>query len=724
MLRDRSKWWTIGLVAGLTLLSGILDGNKTAEAGVPEGLAYLERTQAADGGWGSDPALRFRDTAVVVEALRRNGRMGTPYGRGLNFLGGAGAENNDFAARHSLVRALNGDLPGLATFWAARQPASYDPSEVNYPEGGWGIAAGYQTDSLDTSLVLQAFAAGGFATGITARGETLSAGQERVYLVTTPADATSLQVYFPALSIQGGAGNLNLWLVGPGGRLPTSGWYQVTMPNTALTWNSGSNPPFAPGVIEVHVRNDAASSGPATFDIQISFVAGGIDSSDLAAPVDYLRLARNPGAGWGLLSGSPTDLSVSLQALLALQQFRKAFDTGADLTAGITWLKTQSNGDGGFGTGPGSTAFETALAYIVLATDNPASPQAVAARNWLVSRQSGDGSWAGDPYQTALALMALPWNSPDTDGDLVRDSGDNCAALANPDQGDLDGDGTGDACDEDIDGDGIANLGTPLPSRTPFTVRDITAMTGTLPAQPSNAYINFQALGSPSTNLGWWNATSRAWIDRYVAPSRLLLGLYIDSNGCGCITLTAGSTLTAATDNGTITIYLPTKPIGWQGWLYVATDGSTYYDSSLTTLAQGPPAPPGDNCPLAWNPGQWDRDSDGTGDACDPNDGEVNLLWSRPGHGTFAWEPETGALSYNIYRGSIAQLSATFFGTCLQSATRRDADLDGYPDATDEQAPSPGQGFFYLVTAEMGFGEGSLGRSSNGTPRPNNSPCL
>lgn len=52
--------------------------------------------------------------------------------------------------------------------------------------------------------------------------------------------------------------------------------------------------------------------------------------------------------------------------------------------------------------------------------------------------------------QTEVAL-------PDGDGDGVYDAADNCPALHNPQQPDLDGDGLGDDCDPDIDGDGAAN---------------------------------------------------------------------------------------------------------------------------------------------------------------------------------------------------------------------------------------------------------------------------
>lgn len=45
----------------------------------------------------------------------------------------------------------------------------------------------------------------------------------------------------------------------------------------------------------------------------------------------------------------------------------------------------------------------------------------------------------------------------DADGDGAADAKDNCPVVANADQADMDGDNIGDACDPDIDGDGIPN---------------------------------------------------------------------------------------------------------------------------------------------------------------------------------------------------------------------------------------------------------------------------
>lgn len=46
---------------------------------------------------------------------------------------------------------------------------------------------------------------------------------------------------------------------------------------------------------------------------------------------------------------------------------------------------------------------------------------------------------------------------PDADGDLVPDTEDNCPDIANTDQSDIDEDGLGDVCDDDMDGDGVLN---------------------------------------------------------------------------------------------------------------------------------------------------------------------------------------------------------------------------------------------------------------------------
>ena len=59
-----------------------------------------------------------------------------------------------------------------------------------------------------------------------------------------------------------------------------------------------------------------------------------------------------------------------------------------------------------------------------------------------------DDRYGNDPNRTGI----------DSDGDGIDDHRDTCPTQWNPtSQADLDGDGKGDACDDDRDGDGVAN---------------------------------------------------------------------------------------------------------------------------------------------------------------------------------------------------------------------------------------------------------------------------
>lgn len=69
-------------------------------------------------------------------------------------------------------------------------------------------------------------------------------------------------------------------------------------------------------------------------------------------------------------------------------------------------------------------------------------------------------------YDPAQNLASQPGGAPagcnkDTDGDGVSDSYDNCKFVPNPDQSDINRNGIGDACDPDMDGDGVMNFNDP-----------------------------------------------------------------------------------------------------------------------------------------------------------------------------------------------------------------------------------------------------------------------
>ena len=72
---------------------------------------------------------------------------------------------------------------------------------------------------------------------------------------------------------------------------------------------------------------------------------------------------------------------------------------------------------------------------------------------WLLTSTAKDVYTAGFDYRTGNGRMSL-----DADGDGFNHDSDNCPLVSNATQADLDGDGTGDACDNDIDGDGLTNV--------------------------------------------------------------------------------------------------------------------------------------------------------------------------------------------------------------------------------------------------------------------------
>ena len=139
-------------------------------------------------------------------------------------------------------------------------------------------------------------------------------------------------------------------------------------------------------------------------DTALALAAGATGYQESLANAS-LRQSQNPDGSWGSVAGGAGLISVTADAVRALL----ARGEGAAAQAGMTWLSSRQNPDGGFGDSP-STAHATAEALLVLREAGRLDlVDASAATSFLSSRQTLEGSWEGSVFTTARVVEALRW---------------------------------------------------------------------------------------------------------------------------------------------------------------------------------------------------------------------------------------------------------------------------------------------------------------------------
>ncbi len=182
------------------------------------------------------------------------------------------------------------------------------------------------------------------------------------------------------------------------------------------------------------------------------------------------------------------------------------------------------------------------------------------------------------------------------------------------------------------------------------------------------------------------------------------------------------------------TVYLPR----WNAWMQLLDYVAGYPDGVAMTLGEVALANGFDNCPQEANADQADLDADGSGDVCDPDDdgdGAEDTVDCAPFDGTaFALPDEVSDLAfvgdketvewasladsagtgtvYDVVRGNLSELPVGGAGSeaCLASGV---SELR----VMDDEMPSAGAGYWYVVRGANACGVGTYGFAVGGMER-------
>jgi hypothetical protein len=388
---------TLGVVGSLLFFTLFPEKGWT-QGLINNGLSCLTTIQDPSGSWGGTNGTTLRDTTTVLEALHLLGQTGTNFSQGIAYLQKSQLLNQDYRSRQvtTLEKTEDPTTGSIIDLLASQNEESLNTTAPNYPEGGWGIAQGFSTETLTTALALNALKAAGFSTGVSVVKAVVIAGTPHTFQLSLPAGASNLQ-----LLIRETTGTVRVLV-----QTPSSGTFFVDLTNVSVPTTIPGFPVQA-GTYTLTVQSQAGS--PNTYSLEARFHDVDFDVSRITRALSYLGYAQNADGSWGISRGEDGLLMITAEVLQTLIAYGNSFGPRSAIDRGVAWLKARQNADGGFSAAPGSsTVYETALALLAIKAADPSSPVITAGQNFLRARQGANGCWNDDAYQTAVALRALP----------------------------------------------------------------------------------------------------------------------------------------------------------------------------------------------------------------------------------------------------------------------------------------------------------------------------
>ncbi len=186
--------------------------------------------------------------------------------------------------------------------------------------------------------------------------------------------------------------------------------------NQSIAWGSLAGYASSPADTALALSALIDAGGYSSSDVQTGLCAAVLTTQRSGGGWSYQGQGTNPPSNATSASIVPTAYAILVlrKAITSLglsqitcsgTQYVLSTVTGN----GVAFLLTKQNAsDHGFGEDGASAALETALAYLAIQAVNPSHSALAPAQGYLIGSQLPNGSWANDPFQTALALQTFP----------------------------------------------------------------------------------------------------------------------------------------------------------------------------------------------------------------------------------------------------------------------------------------------------------------------------